>query len=355
MSRFLSETLQNLQAYTPGEQPKDQVFIKLNTNENPYPPSPEVGQIVAKKAESLRLYSDNTCGALTDSFAKYHGVSGKNVLFANGSDEILAFCFLAFTSPNMGICYPTISYGFYPVFAQLFRANAEEIPLQEDLSIDVKDYCNKGKTILIANPNAPTGLCLSIQEIEEIVRSNPNHVVIIDEAYVDFGGESAVILTKKYENLLVCGTFSKSRNLAGARLGYVIGHQALIEDLNKIKYSFNPYNVNTLTQALGLASVENEAYFQDCRQKIIKTREYFVQELDSLGFSTLDSKANFVFTTHKSMSGEKVFTDLKQRNILTRHFHHPLIENYVRITIGTQAEMEEVVKNLKEMVGSAHA
>lgn len=351
MSRFLSEKLQNLQGYTPGEQPKQGEFIKLNTNENPYPPSPKVEEILAVKSRELQLYCDNTCGELVKTFAKYKNIKEENLLFANGSDEILAFCFMAFTSPNIPVCFPEISYGFYQVFADLFGANAEKIPLNEDLSIQTSDYFQKNKTIIIANPNAPTSLALGLSQIENIVQENPNNVVIIDEAYVDFGGESACELTKQYENLLVCGTFSKSRNLAGARLGYIIGHEDLISDLNKVKYSFNPYNVNTLTQALGVASIEEEEYFQKCCQTIIKTREDFVGEIEKLGFQSLMSKTNFIFTKHHTISGKDVFSSLKERHILVRHFENPTISDYVRITIGSEKEMEIVLKNLKEMVG----
>lgn len=351
MSRFLSEKLVNLEAYTPGEQPKSGTFIKLNTNENPFPPPSGVEKILAEKSRTLQLYSDNTCEKLVKTFAQYKNIQENQVLFANGSDEILAFCFMAFTSPKIGVCFPSISYGFYDVFAELFGANKEIIPLREDLSIAAEDYFQKKKTILIANPNAPTGLSLGLDEIEKIVAENPDNVVIIDEAYVDFGGDSAYKLTNQYENLLVCGTFSKSRNLAGARLGYVIGNEALISDLNRVKYSFNPYNVNTLTQALGVASLEEEEYFQKCCKSIIETRGYFVGELGKLGFHTLDSKSNFIFTKHDQMSGLEVFTQLKERHILVRHFSNPVISDYVRITIGSQEEMEKVVENLKEMVG----
>ncbi len=355
MSRFLSEKLLNLQAYTPGEQPKLGEFIKLNTNENPFPPPSKVEEILAEKSRSLQLYSDNTCGELVRTFAKYKNIGEKNVIFANGSDEILAFCFLAFTSPNIEVCFPSISYGFYEVFADLFGVKAEKIPLATDLSIKKEDYFQKNKTILIANPNAPTSLALELDDVEKIVQENPNNVVIIDEAYVDFGGESAVSLTKTYENLLVCGTFSKSRNLAGARLGYAIGHEDLIDDLNKIKYSFNPYNVNSLTQALGVASVEEEEYFQKCCKTIMDTRGYFVGELDKLGFQTLKSSSNFVFTKPSFMDGTSLFSALKERKILVRHFSNPLISDYLRITIGTQEEMEKVIKTLKEMVGKQNA
>ncbi|MFI3254307.1 MAG: histidinol-phosphate transaminase [Eubacteriales bacterium] len=348
MSRFFSRNLQDLEAYTPGEQPKKGQYIKLNTNENPFPPPKRVAEVVEKSCQGLHLYSDDSCRELTETYANYRNVSPKNVLFANGSDEILAFSFLAFCQE--GVCFPDISYGFYPVFAQLFQIEGEKIPLAQDLSIQTKDYFQKRKTVLIANPNAPTGIALSLGEIQEIVQQNPNNLVIIDEAYVDFGGESAVPLTKKYDNLLVCGTFSKSRNLAGARLGFAIGQEELIADLNKIKYSFNPYNVNSLSQAVGKVSIEEEAYFQDCCRNIISTREDFTAKLQELCFFTLPSKANFIFTKTEKISGEKLFQGLKERNILVRHFTNPLISDFLRITIGTKEEMEIVLKNIKEMV-----
>lgn len=350
MSKFLVESLQNLESYTPGTQPKDRTLIKLNTNENPFPPPPSLEKIAAEKSKNLHLYSDPTCGDLVRVFADYHKISENNVIFANGSDEILAFSFLAFCDKKKGVCFPEISYGFYEVFSELFQVPFEKIPLNEDLSINPSSYFQKNKTILIANPNAPTSLLLSLTDIEEILKQNPENVVLIDEAYIHFGGESALSLTEKYDNLLISGTFSKSRNLAGARLGYAMGNADLIADLNKIKYSFNPYNVNTLTQNLGVASLEDDEYFQNCCKNIIKTREYFTKELKSLGFTVLDSKANFVFTKHETLSGDALFSGLNDRNILVRHFSNPKICDFVRITIGTQKNMEHVIQNLKEMV-----
>lgn len=348
MSRFCTKN--HIEAYTPGEQPKQGEYIKLNTNESPFPPPVEIEEAIVLGSKTLQLYSDNTCAGLTKTFAEYRGVGEENVLFANGSDEILAFSFLGFCSDTVGICFPEISYGFYEVFAQLFGVEGEKIPLQEDLSVGAEDYYGKGKTVLIANPNAPTGIALSLSEVEAIVAKNPENVVIIDEAYVDFGGESAGSLTKRYDNLLVVGTFSKSRNLAGARLGYAIGHEALIADLNRVKYSFNPYNVNSLSQIVGKISLEQEAYFQECRKTIMETRGFFVEGLEKLGFRTLPSRANFVFTTTDALSGAELLSGLKERKILVRHFTNPKISQYVRITIGTREEMEVVLQNLQEII-----
>ncbi|MFI3227830.1 MAG: histidinol-phosphate transaminase [Clostridia bacterium] len=355
MSKFLSKRLQNLQAYTPGEQPKLGDFIKLNTNESPYSPPKEALDILQEKGATLNYYNDPTCKKLTETFAKYYDINEENVIFANGSDEILVFCYMTFCDANIGICFPEISYGFYEVYADLFGLCAEKIPLNEDLSIDVTKYFNKNKTIVIANPNAPTGLCLSIGQIEQIVQNNPNNVVVIDEAYVDFGGESAVKLTEKYENLIVCGTFSKSRNLAGGRLGYAIASKTLMDDLNRVKYSFNPYNVGTLAQALGAISIEQDVYFKECVKKIVNAREKFIKDLNALGFDTIPSKANFIFTKNDKIHGSKLYQKLKDRKILVRHFDKEKISKYVRISIGTQAEMDEVVRQIAQILEEDNA
>ena len=256
MSRFFTQRLAKLTPYTPGEQPRDMQYIKLNTNESPFPPSPAVIEAAKAEAGRLQLYSDPTCRELTDKLASLYGVAPAQVILTNGSDEVLNFAFMAFADEDHPLVFPAITYGFYPVFAELNRIPYEEIPLKEDFSVDYRDYLNLGgKTIVIANPNAPTGLCLTLAEIEEIVRTNPDGVVVIDEAYVDFGAESAVTLTDKYDNLLVTQTFSKSRSLAGARLGFGIGNKALIADLHTVRYSTNPYNVNRMTAAAGYAAL----------------------------------------------------------------------------------------------------
>lgn len=355
MSRFLVKSLEHLQAYTPGHQPKAGSMIKLNTNENPYPPPRGVADVVAEKVNVLHLYNDPSCQELTTVFSDVYQVSKNQVLFANGSDEILAFCFLAFCEPEQGVCFPEISYGFYEVFSDLFRVPSEKIPLSNDLSIPYQKYFGKNKTIIIANPNAPTSLFLGLDKIEEILKHNKNNIVIIDEAYVDFGGESARTLLGDYGNLVVTGTFSKSRNLAGARLGYVLASEELIADLNRIKFSFNPYNVNTLTQALGVASLKDDTYFKECCSNIVETRSSFTKNLEDMGFHVLESKANFVFTMHPHLSGEVLMEGLLERNILVRHFKHPQIENYLRITIGTREDMDILTKNLQEMVEKLNA
>ncbi len=355
MSRFLVQKLQNLVAYTPGEQPKINEFIKLNTNESPFSPPKKASEIVACKVEQLNIYCDNACKNLTEAFTSYYNISKENVIFGNGSDEILAFSFLAFCDENIGVCYPEISYGFYKVYSKLFGIKDEKIPLKSDFSIEISNYFAKNKTIIIANPNAPTGIALNLSEIEEILTKNPNNIVIIDEAYVDFGADSAVKLIDKYENLIVCGTFSKSRNLAGARLGFAIASKELIDDLNKIKYSYNPYNVNALTQIVGEISIKEDEYFKECINKIINTREKFVNSLEKLGFVTLPSKANFVFTKNDKISGEELYKKLKERKILVRHFTDSKISDFVRVSIGTDSQMNEVLKNIEEILEESHA
>lgn len=348
MSRFLSERLAGLSVYTPGEQPKNRKYIKLNTNESPYPPSPAVLEVLNRgEAEALRLYPDPECGALKAAIAKEYGVGTENVFVSNGSDESLSFAFMAFCDERHGIVFPDITYGFYPVYAKLYGVPYEEIPLRADLTLAPADYMSVGRNVVIANPNAPTGLAIPEDEIEKIVRSNPDHVVMIDEAYVDFHGEGCISLTRKYSNLLVIRTFSKSRQLAGARLGYAIGDAALIEDLERIKFSTNPYNINRLSMAAGIAAMEDRDYFKTCRDEIVRTRKYTVRELRRLGFDVTDSRANFVFAKHPCMSGEEIYTKLREAGILVRHFSLPRIADYNRITVGTPAEMEEMIRVLE--------
>ena len=351
MSRFFSSKYSSLEAYTPGEQPKDMQYIKLNTNESPFPPSPKVIEYAKEESARLNLYSDPESRALTQTAADLFGVRYENVLMTNGSDEILNFAFMAFCDEKKGIAFPSISYGFYPVFAELNHIPYKEIPLADDFSINVDDYCGIGMNIVIANPNAPTGLALSVADIEKIVTTNADSVVIIDEAYVDFGAQSVVELTKKYDNLLVTQTFSKSRSLAGARLGFGIGNEALIADLNTIKYSTNPYNVNRMTSAAGIAALEdNDYYMTNCRT-IAENREYTKTELAKLGFETLDSKANFIFTRCDKIGGRDYYLTLKKMGILVRHFTKPVISDYVRITIGTKEQMDALLTATKEILG----
>lgn len=349
MSRYLKEELQVLRAYTPGEQPQDQVYIKLNTNESPYPPAPSVAAAITRQeVEQLRLYSDPTGAELKGKLAGLYGVKPENVFLSNGSDEVLNFAFLAFGAE--GVAYPDISYGFYPVFAQLYQLDAVEIPLKEDFTVDYRDYCGIGRMVVLANPNAPTGRSIPVAEIRQICQTNRDHVVLIDEAYVDFGGETALPLVQEFDNLLVTRTFSKSRCLAGGRLGYAFGSRALIEDLEKIKYSTNPYNLDRLTLRLGVATVEAEDYYREKCAAICRTRQWTAGQLEAMGFQVLPSLTNFLFAKTEAMDGQVLYQALKVRGILVRHFSNPRICQYNRITIGTQAQMEQLVQTLKEVL-----
>ena len=350
MSRFFSSKLSSLVPYTPGEQPKDMKYIKLNTNESPYPPCKEVVNAALTEAGKLQLYCDPTCSALHTELARQYGVNKEEVLATNGSDEILNFAFMAFSDKAHPIVFPDITYGFYPVFAEINGIPYEKIPLKEDFSIDVNDYVGINKNIVIANPNAPTGMYLENSEIEKIVSSNPNNVVIIDEAYIDFGGESAIPLTKKYDNLIVTRTFSKSYSLAGARLGFGVANEALIRDMNTIKYSTNPYNVNRMTQEAGVSAIRNNSYFMENCKKIVEAREYTSLELKSLGFTVLPSMANFVFAKSDKIDGERLYLELKSRGILVRHFTSERIKDFNRITIGTREQMEVLIKEIKNIL-----
>lgn len=342
MSRFLTEKFAAIKPYTPGEQPQDMKYIKLNTNESPYPPSPAVKSAImaAGEAEKLRLYSDPEAKKLCRAIAQYYGVKESQVAVGNGSDEILAFAFLAFCDERRPVRFPAVSYGFYPVFAELFQIPAEPVPLNEDFTIEPADYAESGGMVVIANPNAPTGIALTLSQIEEILKSNRDNLVLIDEAYVDFGAESAVKLLPDYDNLMVVQTFSKSRSLAGARLGFAIASEGVIEDMNKMKYSFNPYNINRLSMLAGAAAMEDRAYFEQCRSAIIETRELTASRLTQMGFAVLPSSANFLFAKSGVLSGSDYFKKLRKKGILVRHWDKPEIADYVRITIGTQEDME---------------
>ena len=351
MSRFLNAQFQKLEAYTPGEQPRDQQYIKLNTNESPYPPAPSVvAAMTAGEVELLRLYSDPTAKNLKEKLAGLYRVTPENVFVSNGSDEVLNFAFMAFGGG--GVAFPEISYGFYEVYADLYALEAEKIPLKSDFSIDYRDYCGKNKMVVIANPNAPTGMSLPLSEMERIVSSNPDSLVLIDEAYVDFGGETALPLLEKYDNLLIVRTFSKSRCLAGGRLGYAFANPAIIADLEKIKYSTNPYNINRLTLLLGEKTVEAEAYYQEKSAEIIQTRTWTAEQLETLGFTVLPSRTNFLFAKTDRMDGGELYTALKQRGILVRHFTNPKIAQFNRITIGTKQQMERFVEIVHQILAA---
>ena len=353
MSRFFSKRYSSLVPYTPGEQPKELQYIKLNTNESPFPPSNTVIQAVKTEAGNLQLYSDPDSTELGNKLAETYNVSPEQVIVNNGSDETLNFAFMAFADEKHPLAFPDITYGFYPVFAELNHIPYSTIPLNGKLEINPDDFVGIGKTIVIANPNAPTGLSLTINEVEKITKSNPNNIVIIDEAYVDFGGESAIPLVDKYENLLVVQTFSKSRSLAGARLGYGIGSKKLIEDLNTIKYSTNPYNVNRMTSAAGIAALNDSVYYQNNCAEIAKVREFTIAELRKLDFHVTDSKANFVFAKSNDISGIHLYTELKKRGILIRHFDTEKISDYNRITVGTMQQMKILIKEITEILKEA--
>ena len=351
MSKFMNPRLSGLEAYTPGEQPQDRTYIKLNTNESPYPPSKGVRKAMDRqRLDNLRLYCDPNATALKNELAKIYGKTPAQIFVSNGSDDILNFAFLAFGAD--GILFPDISYGFYEVFANLHGLPYEQVPLKKDFSIDVADYCGKKKMVVIANPNAPTGMALPLKKIEKILQANPDNVVLIDEAYVDFGGESCADLVKKYPNLLCVQTFSKSRSMAGARLGFAIGSEELIADLEKIKYSTNPYNVNALTQAAGVAALqENSYYMKNCR-RIIKSRNYTKKQLERLGFVVLPSKANFLFAKTDKIDGKELYLKLKEKGVLVRYFAKERIRNFNRITIGSQKDMEAFIAAVEEILGA---
>ena len=351
MSRFLSQRFAALEAYTPGEQPQDMQYVKLNTNESPFPPSPEViAAVDAAQVAKLNLYPDPTGRVLKEKLAALYGLAPENVFLSNGSDDILNFTFMAFCDESRPVAYPAISYGFYPVYANLYRLPHTEIPLREGFRLEPEDYCGLNQNIVIANPNAPTGRAVSPAEVERILASNPDHVVLIDEAYVDFGGESCRGLIPRYENLLVCQTFSKSRSMAGGRLGFALGNAELIADLEKIKYSTNPYNINRLTLVAAEAAVDsNDYYVRNCRT-IAENRAYTVSALAELGFETVPSVANFIFSRHPALQGKELYTNLKKKGVLVRHWDKPEIADYVRITIGSREQMDVFLERIREIL-----
>ncbi len=344
MSKFLNKRISALSPYTPGEQPKDMEYIKLNTNESPFPPSKRGIELSLCGASSSHLYPDPDCMELTKAVASSLGVKKENVIMVNGSDEVLNFAFMAYCDDNTPAVFADITYGFYKVFAALNGVPTKVIPLKQDFSIDVDDYINENGTIFIANPNAPTGLLLPLSEIEKLLKSNPNRVVVIDEAYIDFGGDSAVKLIEKYDNLLVTQTFSKSRSLAGARLGFGVANEKIIADLMRIKYSTNPYNVNRVSAGLGLGAILDKDYFSKNCQKVIENRGYTKEQLIKLGFSVTNSFANFLFAKNDKISGKELYLKLKEKGVLVRHFDSPRISDYIRITIGSKEQMQKFIE-----------
>ena len=353
MSEFFSKKYNGLAPYVPGEQPKEKKYIKLNTNESPFAPSPSAVAYGSEALKGVQLYSDPECTALTMAVADDLGVDFENVIMTNGSDEVLNFAFMAYCDDENPAIFPDITYGFYKVFAQINNVPYQEIPLKDDFSIDLSEYEKKSGTIFIANPNAPTGILLSIEQIEKLVSSNQNRIVVIDEAYIDFGGQSAVNLIKKYKNLLVTRTFSKSRSMAGARLGFGVADKAIVADLKAVKYSLNPYNVNSVTASAGVGSIKDKEYFDKNCRAIIDNREWTKIELKKLGFTVTDSKANFVFAKTDKISGKNLYLRLKDSGILVRHFDKDEIKEYNRITIGNMEQMQTFINTVKSILEEA--
>ena len=347
--RLWEQNFRDVEPYTPGEQPKDRNVIKLNTNENPYPPSPAVEKALREMdLARLRKYPDPAAEELTEAIAEYYGISRNRVFPGVGSDDVIGMAFLTFFNGPKPVLFPNITYSFYDVWADLFRIPYETPALNENFEVVPEDYFRENGGIVLANPNAPTGVELPLDQLEEIVRRNQASVVIVDEAYVDFGGESALGLTEKYENLLVVQTFSKSRSFAGMRIGFAMGHPDLIAALNRVKYSYNSYTMNTPSIILGAAAIRDRAYFEETTGKIIRTRERVKKELAALGFTFGDSKSNFIFAKREGTDAEKLFRTLKENGIYVRWFSKPLIKDYLRISIGTDEEMDCLLSFLRQ-------
>ncbi len=352
MSKYWSELTKGLVPYVPGEQPKVQNLIKLNTNENPYPPSPKVIEAIdGFDKQRLRLYPDPNSDVLKQALADYHEVNKNQVFVGNGSDEVLALAFMAFFKQAEPILFPDISYSFYPVYCNLFEIDYQQLPLNEAFEIDLAGYPAENGGVIFPNPNAPTGRLLSLDQLRNLLQRNTESVVIVDEAYIDFGGESAIALVDQFPNLLVTQTFSKSRSLAGSRVGFAIGHEELIEGLERVKNSFNSYPLDMLAVTAAVAALQDEEYFETTRNKIIDSRDWLTAELQQLGFEVLPSAANFVFTRHPEHDAAELFAKLRERAILVRYFSATRIDQFLRITIGTQAEIEALVFALNEIIG----
>lgn len=350
MSRFLHQRYANLVPYVPGEQPRERTYIKLNTNESPFPPSPRAVEAAKREAERLQLYSDPTAKTLNERFSALIGVGADEVMATNGSDEILNFAFMAFCGKDRPAVFPNVTYGFYPVFAELGGIPYTEVPLNGDFTVDADGLCRAKGTVFLANPNAPTGIALPVKEIERILLAHPDDVVVVDEAYVDFGAESCVPLIRKYGNLLVTQTFSKSRSMAGARLGFGIAQAPLIADLQTIRNSTNPYNVNRMTMAAGIGAIEDEEYTRKNCGIIIKNREFCTHALKKLGFEVLPSQTNFLFAKHPKIAGRELYSALRERGVLVRHFETPLLKDYNRITVGSADEMNALLAAIQNIL-----
>ena len=361
MSRFLDERYRRLAPYTPGEQPQDRSYVKLNTNESPFPPSPAViAALGREETEKLNLYSDPTAGALRRAIAERYtkflaskglpGVTERNVFAGNGSDEVLAFAFAAFCGKKRGVAFPEIGYGFYPVFAEFFSLPVRTVPMKADLSVDAAGFKGLKETVVIANPNAQTGIYLPLSEIKTLLSEDKDRLVIVDEAYCDFGGESAVTLLNEHDNLVVVQTMSKSRQLAGGRVGFAIASEELILDLELMKFSFNPYNLNRLSIVSATEAIKDKDYFLKTTSQIIENRKFTEKELDKLGFETVSSTANFLLTKPKGISAKQLYLALKQKGVLVRYFDNSLISDYVRITVGSREQMEILIQKTKEVL-----
>ncbi|MGM9921917.1 MAG: histidinol-phosphate transaminase [Bhargavaea sp.] len=354
MSRFWSEMARRTEPYVPGEQLNREEIIKLNTNENPYPPAPGVTEAIRDAAESLRLYPSPTADSLRQAIAETEGLKADHVFTANGSDEVLAFSFMAFFNPGKAIRFPDVTYSFYPVYSNLFGVPFEEVPLGEDFSLDTEAFTGAEGGVILPNPNAPTGIYEPLDGIRRILQGNPDRVVIIDEAYIDFAGPSAATLISEFDNLLVVRTTSKSRSLAGLRVGYALGQPELIEGLIRIKDSFNSYTTDRLAQAGAEAAFRDTAYFEETTAKILATRGTSAMRLAELGFTVLPSSANFLFCMHPEADAGELYAGLKSHNILVRHFGKPRIKNYLRITVGTDEEMDKLFTALEEILNGNH-
>ena len=353
MSRFFSNKFSGLAPYVPGEQPRGAEYIKLNTNESPFPPSPGAVAAGAKALERLMLYPDPECGALCAAAAETFGVRPEQVICTNGSDEVLSWAFAAFCDGDRPAVFPDVTYGFYPVFAREQGVPYREVPLKDDLTVDIDAFMEAKGTLVIANPNAPTGIALPRDVIEALLRADPARMVVVDEAYVDFGGESVVKLIERYDNLLVTQTFSKSRSMAGARLGLGFAAEPVIRDLNTLRFSVNPYNVNAVTLAAGVGALSDPAYTEANCRTVIENRAFAAAELIKLGFELTDSRANFVFARYPGVDGETLYRELKAKGILVRHFARPeRISDYLRITVGTRAQMEALLRALAEIINA---
>ncbi len=351
MKEFWSKRIRDAVPYTPGEQPRDRKFIKLNTNECPYPPSPRAIEAIRAAADdSLRLYPDPECLSLRQTIAKREGLNAEQVFCSNGSDEVLAFAFQAFFDPEREIVFPQITYSFYPVYTSYFGLNCRRVPMNPDFSDPIDALCGNNGGVVLANPNAPTGIAVKLDTVEKLLRANPDVVVIVDEAYVDFGADSAVPLIDRYPNLLVVQTASKSRALAGLRVGWAMGNADLISGLCCVRDSINSYTVDRIAMAGAAAAIEDEDYFQSTRAKVMATRERTAENLRALGFEVLPSKANFVFAHCPGKTGRELLAGLRERGVLVRWWSDPVIEDWLRISIGTDEEMDELVRALKEML-----